>query len=101
MPSKVHDITSREDLEKKQATGKLMVIDWYAPWCVRCVAFKPTFQKMAEEQTDVLFCKIDVDELKDLAADHGIHAVPTFTASGRAIIRVVKANVFSCCKAAP
>ena len=99
MPGIVHDITSKEDLEKLQATGKLVVIDWYAQWCGPCKAFKPTFKKMAKEQTDVLFCKIDVDELAnhgldDLAADHEISSMPTFQASGRAITRFVKSIFF-------
>ena len=52
---------------------------------------------MAEERTDVLFCKIDIgdaaqDEFHDLVAGHGTRSLPTFQASGRAIIRIVKSK---------
>ena len=100
-PGKVHEITSEEDLKKIRSKGKLVVIDWYAHWCGPCKAFKPTFQKMAEEQTDILFCKIDVDENKELATQYAIRSMPTFKASVRAIIRIVKTNVFSCCEGVP
>ena len=86
LPSgQVHDIQSKEDLSKLQATGQLVVVDWYAHWCGPCKMFKPIFKKMAEEQTDILFCKIDVDELQDLAAEYGIRSMPTFKASYRTI----------------
>ena len=58
-PGQVHDVRSEEDLKKLQSTGQLVVTDWYAQWCGPCTNFKPTFQKMAEEQTDILFCKIE------------------------------------------
>ena len=93
-PGQVHAVRSEADLKNLQATGKLVVTDWYAQWCGPCKIFKPTFQKMAEEQTDVLFCKIDVDEFHDLVADHGIRSIPTFQASGRAIIRIAKSKWF-------
>ena len=95
----MHDITSKEDLENLQATGKLVVIDWHAQWCDPCKAFEPTFQNMAEERTDVLFCKIDIgdaaqDEFHDLVAGHGVRSLPTFQASGCAIIRTAKRKLF-------
>ena len=84
-PGQVHDVRSAEDLNKLTATGQLVVVDFFAQWCGPCVNFKPTFQKMAEEQTDVLFCKIDVEECQDLALDHDIRSMPTFKASCRTI----------------
>ena len=88
----VHEIASEEELTKLQNTGKLVVTDWFATWCGPCNNFKPTFQKMAEEYKDVLFCKIDVDQQTGLAAKHEIRSMPTFKASSRAI---TENNAFS------
>ena len=77
----VHDIRSETDLERLQSTGQLVVVDWFATWCGPCVNFKPTFEKMAKEYEDVLFCKVDVDEAHELAAKHSISSMPTFKAS--------------------
>ena len=84
-PGQVHDVRSAEDFNKLTATGQLVVADFFAQWCGPCQNFKPTFQKMAEEQTDILFCKIDVDESKELAAEYAISSMPTFKASCRTI----------------
>ena len=80
-PGQVHVVRSEEDLKKLQSTGKLVVTDWFATWCGPCVNFKPTFEKMAKEYKDVLFCKIDVDEAKQLAAKYAIRSMPTFKVS--------------------
>ena len=74
----VHVVRSEADLQKLQATGQLVVTDWFATWCGPCVQFKPIFQEMAEEyQPHVLFCKIDVDESKPLAQKYGVTSMPT------------------------
>ena len=89
-PGQVHAVRSKADLENLQATRKLVVADFFAQWCGPCQKFKPTFQKMAEEHTDVLFCKIDVDEAAQLAVDHSIVSMPTFKASAHMIIRIAQ-----------
>jgi len=38
----------------------------------------PIYEKMAEDNPDVLFAEVDVDEADDVAAECGIRAMPTF-----------------------
>jgi len=40
-----------------------MVIDFSASWCGPCRFIEPAFKEMASRYTDVVFVKIDVDEL--------------------------------------
>ena len=82
-PDRVQVVRSEEDLKKLQSTGQLVVVDWFATWCGPCVNFKPTFEKMAKEYEDVLFCKVDVDEAHELAAKYAISSMPTFKVSFR------------------
>lgn len=35
-------------------------------------------EKMSQENTNVVFLKVDVDELSELAAEHDVRAMPTF-----------------------
>ena len=54
-PGQVHDVRSEEDLKKLQATGQLVVTDWFAQWCGPCKAFinQPSKKWQRNKQT---FC---------------------------------------------
>ncbi|PIA27998.1 hypothetical protein AQUCO_07400093v1 [Aquilegia coerulea] len=44
-------------------SSSLMVIDFSATWCGPCRMIEPVFAEMSNKFTDVIFIKIDVDEL--------------------------------------
>ena len=81
LPGQVHPICTEKDLKKLRDTGRLVVTDFFAKWCGPCKKMAPIFKKLAKEQKDVLFCKIDVEECKDLAKQYRIGSYPTFKAS--------------------
>ena len=62
----------------KTNSGRLLAIDFTATWCGPCQRIAPAFAKMAEEMTDVVFIKVDVDENEETAGACGIQAMPTF-----------------------
>ena len=52
-------------------------IDFWAPWCGPCRMLSPVIDELAEEETAVKFCKINVDEEPGLAAPFGVNTIPT------------------------
>ncbi|XP_069779023.1 thioredoxin-like isoform X2 [Narcine bancroftii] len=60
----VQCLSSKEEIEAKlvEAGDKLVLIDFYATWCKPCEALKPVFKRCAEEYSNVIFCKVDIDE---------------------------------------
>ena len=52
-------------------------IDFWAPWCGPCRMLSPVIDELAEEETAVKFCKINVDEEPGLAAQFGVNTLPT------------------------
>jgi suppressor of tumorigenicity protein 13 len=74
----VMSLGSVSEWETVLAKGGPAVIDFTATWCPPCKAIKPVFKKLAEENPDISFFAVDVDEAKDLATKYGITAMPTF-----------------------
>lgn len=72
----------------------LVLIDFYAVWCMPCRLFAPKLEKMTEEYTNIKFYKLDVDENSLAARKCQISSLPTFCLfyKGNHISEVVGTN---------
>ena len=62
--------------EVMKAEGTVLV-DFYADWCGPCKMQGPIVEQLAEERTDVKFCKLNIDEAMQIAMSLGITSIPT------------------------
>ena len=59
---------------------KLIIADFWAPWCGPCRMLAPTLEKLAEEYTDkIVIIKANVDEMENqpLAMQFQVSSIPT------------------------
>lgn len=54
-----------------------VLIDFWASWCGPCKMLMPIIEELADTQTNVKICKVNIDEASELAAEFGIKSVPT------------------------
>lgn len=66
-----------ENYESVVKSDKLVIIDFYADWCVPCKTLALTLEKISEDNTDITIGKADVDEAIDASKLYGIRNVPT------------------------
>lgn len=55
-----------------------VIVDFFSKTCGPCKKMAPMFEKMSlEYEGQVKFVKVDVDQVRDIAKDYGLMAVPT------------------------
>jgi len=70
---------------------ELVVIDFYAEWCMPCVMMGPIFESLAEENNDVKFAKINIEEANEIAQENEVSSIPCFIffKDGKEVHRIV------------
>lgn len=56
---------------------KPVLLDFYADWCGPCRMVLPIVEQIAEENSDVKVCKVNVDEEQELAAQFKVYSIPS------------------------
>eukprot|EP00262_Sarcandra_glabra_P007659 TRINITY_DN2055_c0_g3_i2.p1 TRINITY_DN2055_c0_g3~~TRINITY_DN2055_c0_g3_i2.p1 ORF type:complete len:448 (+),score=106.28 TRINITY_DN2055_c0_g3_i2:881-2224(+) len=94
----VLSIHSANDLETKINTAsslsRLVILYFTATWCGPCRFIAPLYINLAGKYPKVVFLKVDIDELRDVAARWNINSVPTFffIKNGKEVDKVVGAD---------
>ena len=55
----------------------IVLIDFWAAWCGPCKMFAPIFEKASEENSDMVFAKVDTEDQQELAGSFQIMSIPT------------------------
>ncbi len=56
----------------------VLVVDFWASWCMPCKMLAPSIEKLAEEyEGRAVVGKVDIDEQEALARRYGVQSIPT------------------------
>ena len=83
---------SEEEFNKIISNGhKLVVVDFFADWCMPCLMMAPVIEELAENMKDIKFVKIDVDDNYELSGKYEIRSIPTliFFKKGKMVDKVI------------
>ncbi|KAI3454355.1 hypothetical protein Pfo_011018 [Paulownia fortunei] len=81
-------------LNAASKTSRLAIIYFTATWCGPCRFIAPVFSSLAGKYPKVVFLKVDIDEVRDAAAEWNISSVPSFffIKNGREVDKIVGAD---------
>ena len=72
-------IDSPETFKNKVLEASVPVlVDFYADWCGPCKMQAPILDELSQELGDAAnICKLNVDQIRDLAVEYEIQSIPT------------------------
>ena len=83
---------NEQNFEPTVVGNKMVIIDFWAPWCGPCRSFAPVFEAAAEKHPDVVFAKVNSDDEQAIAGHFGIRSIPTLLLFREQIIVFMQAG---------
>ncbi len=83
---------TKDNFEQIVSDNDIVVIDFWAPWCGPCRSFAPTFEKVSEENEDVVFAKVNTEQEQEIAVQFNIRSIPTLAVFREQIILFMEAG---------
>jgi len=68
---------NKETFEAAIKKDGILLIDFWADWCMPCRAFAPVYERAAEKHSDIVFTKVNTQVEQELAGAFGINSIPT------------------------
>ena len=68
---------NKDNFAELRASDKPVLIDFYADWCGPCRMVAPIIEEIANENSDIVVAKVNVDDQPELASEFGVFSIPT------------------------
>ncbi len=78
----VLEITEHSEFMDLIQKNDYVVVDFFAKWCGPCKKLAPQFEyiSLQEKYKNIVFCKVDVDEVNEVADLCDVSSLPTIVA---------------------
>jgi thioredoxin 1 len=94
MAHNIVEITDDNFEQNVLQSDKLVVVDFWAEWCGPCRMVGPILEELANENSNVIIGKMNVDDNPEVPTQMGIRNIPTllFFKGGKVVNKFVGAT---------
>ena len=96
VPDSEAEITEEEFNEIINNSHKVVVVDFFAEWCMPCLMLAPIIDELAEQENlkEVKFTKVNVDDNQELAQKYNVSSIPCLIIfkEGKEVDRIIGAQ---------
>lgn len=87
---------TKKNFEETISSKDLVVVDFFATWCMPCRMLKPILEKVENTVKSATFCSLDIDMCEEIAKTYRIFSVPTIIAfrNGQVVDTLVGLNSY-------
>ncbi|PCC54168.1 thioredoxin family protein [Brevibacterium aurantiacum] len=77
---------TKDNFESTITDSSILLLDFWADWCGPCKQFAPVYEEASEQNSDVVFGKVDTEAQQELAGLFAISSIPTLVAFREGIV---------------
>jgi thioredoxin 1 len=85
------EVTNEEFKEIINNSHKLVVVDFFAEWCMPCIMMSPVIDDLSVKIKEVKFAKINIDDNRELTDKYNVASIPCLVIfkNGKEVDRIV------------
>jgi thioredoxin 1 len=77
---------TEETFNSTVTDNDIVLIDFWASWCGPCRTFAPVYENVSEDNSDIVFAKVDTEDQPALAGAFQISSIPTLMAIREGVV---------------
>jgi thioredoxin 1 len=77
---------TQENFAEVTEKNEIVLIDFWAEWCQPCHSFSKIFEKVASNNTDIVFGNVNVETQPELTTEFNVQSIPFLVVMRRKVV---------------